>query len=82
MSSTRSAGPVHLAHQPLVARVFTTRGTGMVLTSIGLHMLLIGTLGFMPSPETFFARAPVEMEIVEPEPPPAAPPPPPEAPAI
>jgi protein TonB len=39
-------------------------------------MGLMGVLGFMPSPNQFFASHKVEMEIVEPEPPPPPPPPP------
>lgn len=56
-------------------RSSTARSVGIALTSVGSHMLLLGALGFMPSPTEFFERNPVEMEVIEPEPPPPAPPP-------
>jgi periplasmic protein TonB len=53
------------------ARVF-----GVVGMSLGAHMAIMGALGFMPTPQEFFAAGKVEMEIIVPEAPPPPPPPP------
>jgi protein TonB len=50
------------------------RAFGVVGVSLGTHMALMGVLGFMPSPNDFFASHKVEMEIIAPKPPPAPPP--------
>jgi periplasmic protein TonB len=60
----------------LVAEASIPRVIGIVLTSIGTHMLILGVLGFMPTPDQFFEHNPTEMEVLEPEPPPPPPPPP------
>jgi protein TonB len=60
---------------PSAARV-----VGIVLMSVGTHLGILGALGFMPSPAQFFARHPVEMEVIEPAPPPPPPPATPEPP--
>jgi protein TonB len=44
--------------------------------SLGTHMAIMGILGFMPTPNQFFASHKVEMEVIAPEPPPPPPPPP------
>jgi protein TonB len=77
---SRSARTPGLSRQPLVARTVTPRGTGIVMASLGVHMLVLGVLGYMPSPANFLARRAVEMEIVAPEPVETPPPPPPRAP--
>ncbi len=66
--STLSSRTVSAA-QPSAAR-----GVGIALMSIGAHMLVLGVLGYMPTPQQIFAHQPVELEVIEPEPPPPPPP--------
>jgi protein TonB len=51
------------------------RAFGVVGISLGTHMAIMGLLGFMPTPNQFFASHKVEMEVISPEPPPPPPPP-------
>ena len=77
VSAPRSASLPPYVGPPMAARPLSVRGTGIVLTSMGLHLLVLGLLGFMPSPADVLGKQTVEMDIIEPVPEPEPPPPPP-----